>query len=363
MATPDHEIKTEAMTHPFIALDFSATRADALIGQVQAALGNGARAVNTALVLADEACGQALIDAVADWLRQELGSASVLPLPVMGREGAQARIQLLLSHQDAAPRAFGPLNDWSFDAVFGALHQTLPGLCLASVDPRMPFTPQRLQLMQEGSGAYLCGAIGAPSGTYAGPRGLHFSAETLAISHTFAGLERLAGDHRITAAEGQVIHEIDGRPALEVLKAVAGDILGRKPEQIPKFLFAAFPVSHADPGDFLARRINGMGAHSGAISVEDEVLPGMPLAFARRNGAYAKSRLEAGIAHALERFGAAPAGALYLHDQRRADDFREGEVPLVRGLLGQTPLIAGQVQGLVSHNRYYTFASQLILFG
>ena len=348
---------------PFIAHHFTATRADALIGQVQAALGNGARTFNTAIMLADEACGQALIDRVADWLRQELGSDSVLALPIVGREGAEARIQLLLSWQDEAPRAFGPLNDWSFDAVYNALHQSLPGLCLASVDPRMPFTPQRLQLMQEGSGAYLCGAIGAPSGGYAGPRGLNFSAKSLALSHTFAGLERLQGDHRITAAEGQVIHEIDGRPAMAILKEVAGDILGRKPEQIPKFLFAAFPVSDADPDDFLARRINGMGAQSGAISVEDEVLPGMPLAFARRNGAHAKQTLEAGIAKALSRFGAKPLGALYLHDQRRADDFREGEGDLVRSLLGQTPLISGQVQGLVSHNRYYTFASQLILFG
>ena len=351
------------MTNPFRALHFSASRADALIGQVQAALGNGAWQFNTAIMLVDEACGQALIDRIADWLQQELGSAAVLPLPVLGREGSQAHIQLLLSNQEVPPKAYGPLNDWSFDAVSSAMGQPMPGVCLASIDPRTPFLPERLQLMQEGSGGYLCGAISAPSGVYMGPRGLHFPACSVASSHLFAGVERLKGDHRITAAEGQVIHQIDGRPALEVLKEVAGDVLARKPEQIAKFLCAAFPVSEADPGDFLVRALNGMGAQSGTISVEDVVLPGMPLAFARRNGIHARAVLETGVPQALARFGQRPAGALYLYDQRRSDDFDGGEGALVQALLADTPLIKGQVGGLISHNRHYTFASQLVLFG
>ena len=347
------------MTIPFFTATFAASRADALIGQIKIGLGQAPVGANMALIFADEACGQALIDRLVDWLKQELGSTAVLALPLMGREGDQAQIQLLIGQADAT--GFGPLNDWSFDALDQGLPEMAAGLL--SLDPRMPFIPQRLQLLNEAGGGYLIGGVSAPSGSYRGAAGLGFALGTPLISEIFHGVERLDQEWTITAAQGQVIHEINKRPALEVLCQVAGDILARKIDQIPKFIFTAFPVSSASPTDFLVRRINGLGRHSGSFSVEDEVLPGMPLAFAKRNGPYMHSTLRAGLSATLSRAGIRPRGAIYLYDHRRAVDFSDtmGEGVLVRQILDPVPLICGAVQGVISHNRLYTLASQLIL--
>lgn len=347
------------LSQPFFTATFAATRADALIGQIQAGLGPALLSADTAVVLADEACGQALIDRIAAWLAQEMGSSAVLALLVMGREGDRAQVQIMLGQADGA--GFGPLSDWSFDTLQQAMKVEQGGSGLISVDPRMPFFPQRLQLMQEASGAYLLGAMGAPSGSYQGPCGLSFGLSTPIISQTFPGVERLAQDWVITAAEGQVIQEINQRPALDVLKEVAGEILARKLDQLPSFLYATFPVSEASPEDFLVRRINGLGRRSGSFSVEDEVLPGMPLAFARRNGPFVHQALEQGIADLLQRAGQVPRGAIYLHDHRRGADFDgAAEIALVRKVLGDIPLIHGAGQGVINHNRFYALASQLI---
>lgn len=366
------------MTNSFFAATFSANRADALIGQIQAGLAGAPLRADTALVLADEACGQALIDRVMDWLAQEIGSKAVCALPVMGREGAedqaqspgqvqgqiqgqgQAQVQVLLGQTGAA--AFGPIDDWSFDGLFSGLRAGHGGANFVAMDPRTPFFAQRLNWMHEAGEALLMGAIGAPSGTYRGPTGLCFGYDRPVIWQTFPGAERLEGDWTITAAQGQVIHEINARPALDVLKEVAGDILARKVDQIPAYLFPAFPVSAADQDDFLIRRINGLGQSSGSFSIEDEVLPGMPLAFARRNGPYAIETLGDGVTALLARAGARPRAAVFLSDQNRAQDFQAigGEAQLVRHMLGDIPLISGTVQGVINHNRLYSLASQLI---
>ncbi len=348
------------MADRFFTAIFSASRADALIGQIQAGLGAALLSADTALVLADEACGQALIDRIAAWLAQEMGREAVLALPALGREGDQAQVQIMLGQTGAS--AFGPLSDWSFDTLSQVMKAEMGGSCLVSADPRMPFFPQRLQLMQEASGAYLLGAMGAPSGSYKGPSGLSFGLGSPIIAQTFPGVERLDQDWIITAAEGQVIQEINQRPALDVLKEVAGEILARKLDQLPSFLYAAFPVSEASPEDFLVRRINGLGRRSGSFSVEDEVLPGMPLAFARRNGPFVHQTLKQGIEDLRQRAGKPPRGAIYLYDHRRSVDFEgaTGEVALVKEALGDIPLIHGAGQGVIGHNRFYALASQLI---
>ena len=349
------------LPQPFFTATFSADRADALLAQIQARMGTALLSADTAVVLADEACGQVLIDRIADWLAQELGSTAVLAFPILGREGDAAQVQLMIGSADAV--GFGPLGDWSFDAVRQALAAEPGSSCLVSVDPRMPFLPQRLQLMREASGSYLLGALGAPSGAYKGPSGLSFGLGSPVITQIFPGVERLPKDWVITAAEGQIVQEINQRPALEVLQEVAGEILARKPDQIPRFLFAAFPVSEASPEDFLVRRINGLGRRSGSFSVEDEVLPGMPLAFARRNGRFVHQALKQGVADLLQRAGQAPRGGIYFYDQHRSADFKGtvGEVAFVQEALGDIPLIHGAGQGVIDHNRFYALASQLTL--
>lgn len=350
---------TSAMTPSFFAASYSASRADALIQKMQIGVASAPPAANTGFILADEACGQALIDKVAEWLAAELGGP-VLAIPVLGSEGNEAKIQVLIGNVEAT--SFGPLNDWSFDALAEAMRtEHKVGTRLVVMDPRTPFFAQRANWIHEAGEAFLVGAMGAPSGSYRGPIGMSFGLSAPVISRTLPGVERLSGDFAITAAEGQVVHEIDSRPALDVLREVAGDILARKIEQIPSFLYTAFPVSSAEPQDFLVRRINGLGQRSGSFSIEDEVLPGMPISFARRNGAHVANTLKLGVRELLARAGSTPRAAIFLSDQRREPDFDIPEAGLVAKELGEIPLIHGTINSVISNNRLYALASQLIL--
>ena len=349
-----------AMTAPFFAASFSASRADTLIGQIQTGLSAQLPTANTGLILADEACGQAFIDKVVDWLRAELGGP-VLALPVLGQTRERAQVQVLIG--SAGTHGFGPITDWSFDGLAASLSAPAAvATRLLALDPRTPFFAQRLSWMHEAGEAYLMGAMGAPAGLYRGPSGLGFDLATPLICETFQGVERMRGAWTITAAAGQVVHEIDERPALDVLVEVAGDILARKLAQIPQVLYPTFPVAPADPDDFVVRRIDGLGQQSRSFSIDDEVLPGMPLGFARRNGKRAMQDVQAGVKNLRARAGAPPRAALYLWDQDRQVDFgdADAEVALVRTALEDVPLIAGAVRGVISHDRLYRLASQLI---
>ena len=332
-----------------------------MISQVQSGLAAAPVQADTGLLLVDEACGQVMVDRLLGWLAQELGGARVCALPVKGREAdGQARVQVLFGQ--AGAQAFGPIADWGFDSLAAALGGEDRLARFVAMDPRTPFFAQRLNWLHEAGQGALLGAMGAPMGSYLGPSGLGFGVDCPVIWQTFPGVEPRDQLYTITAAQGQVIHEIDGRPALDVLREAAGEILARKLMQIPAYLFAAFPVSPTDPHDILVRRINGLGQRSATFSIDDDVLPGMVMTFARRNGPFVAQVLKAGVANLLQRAGGRLRAAIFLSDARRAADFTNegGEVALVRHILGDVPLIEGQVTAPISHNRLYPLASQLI---
>jgi small ligand-binding sensory domain FIST len=127
---------------------------------------------------------------------------------------------------------------------------------------------------------------------------------------------RPVGDaYIITRADGNVIHELGGRPPLVRLREMAEAMSTRDQELLAQGLQLGVVIDEyrAEPGqgDFLIRGLVGADSDSGAIAVGDEIQVGQTVQFHVRDAASADEDLR----RALERESAAlggrrPAGAL-----------------------------------------------------
>jgi small ligand-binding sensory domain FIST len=129
------------------------------------------------------------------------------------------------------------------------------------------------------------------------------------------GAAPLGPELTITAAEGHVIQELAGRPALEALQHA---ILGLDPAEralVEGGLLLGIVIDGAKPdyaqGDFLVRGLLGADPEDGTIAVAAPVSAGQVVRLHARDAASADSDLRDGLALRREALGGErPAGAL-----------------------------------------------------
>jgi small ligand-binding sensory domain FIST len=119
----------------------------------------------------------------------------------------------------------------------------------------------------------------------------------------------------ITAAEGNIIHELAGRPALEKLKEVVEGMGIREQALLARGVLLGVVVEPNKPeyeqGDFLVRGLAGADAESGAIALAAEVRPGQVVRLHARDADGADRDLRDGLSLRRQALGgSAPAGAL-----------------------------------------------------
>jgi small ligand-binding sensory domain FIST len=128
------------------------------------------------------------------------------------------------------------------------------------------------------------------------------------------GCAPLGSDAVITRAEGNVVFELAGRPALERLREVVGTLSPRERQLAARGLLAGLVIDENKPeygrGDFLMRGILGADEESGAIAIGDEVRIGQTLRFHARDATSADEDLRLALSEAVAEGGAPPAGAL-----------------------------------------------------
>jgi len=124
----------------------------------------------------------------------------------------------------------------------------------------------------------------------------------------------------VTRAQGHWILEIDGRPALEVYREVAGGRLAEDLRRAADFLLAAVPVGDADlsPGNYLVRHVIGFEQKANAFAIPAGLRPGDRMAFAFRNAQAAREDLKAMLEPLA---GTASAAALYFDCCARGEAF------------------------------------------
>ncbi len=205
--------------------------------------------------------------------------------------------------------------------------------------------------------------------------GLHLSGAYRRSIGITQGCQPLGPPSRITAGDGNVILEVDDRPALEVLRSRLPGPLAGSLERLGGHLFVGLPPDPGQesiaPGEYLVRQLLGVDETRGALIVAFTVRQGEPLYFVLREGQAARDDLK----EMLKRVAApAAAGAwrfgLYFNCAARGTSLYGVpgiDTAYISSALGDLP-IAGffgnaEIAPLRGDNRLFTYTGVLALFG
>jgi len=239
---------------------------------------------------------------------------------------------------------------------------------------------------------------GAAGGVFQGGlSGVAFGEGVALASRVTQGCHPVAPQRVITAAEGNVMLELDGEPALDVLLRDTGISLDQ-PQQAMAALRATLvgltPAGSDAVGrsghfgaDVLVRHIIGLDPARNAVAIADQVEPGMRMAFCQRNPQAARAdlmRICAEIREELEPQeltvsaalaapeaggGPAPArriaGAVYVSCAGRGGPHFGGpsaELQIVRRALGDVPLVGFFASGEIARHHLYGYTGVLTVF-
>ena len=110
------------------------------------------------------------------------------------------------------------------------------------------------------------------------------------------GCQPISRPMTITRADGNLIYEIDRRPALEVFLEILKGPLREDLKRALAFVFVGLPADRArnsvEPGDYLVRNIVGGDAEKGILAVGEKVEEGERLIFTLRDSQRAREDLQ-----------------------------------------------------------------------
>jgi small ligand-binding sensory domain FIST len=241
---------------------------------------------------------------------------------------------------------------------------------------------------------------GAAGGVFRGGlSGVAFGEGVALVSRVTQGCHPVGPQRTITSAQGNVMLELDGEPALDVLLRDTGISLDQ-PQQAMSALRATLvgltPTGADAVGrsghfgaDVLVRHLIGLDPARHAVAVADQIEPGMRMAFCRRNAEAARAdlmRICAEIREELEpqeltssmaaalaapEASSAPsparriAGAVYVSCAGRGGPHFGGpsaELQIVRRALGDVPLVGFFAGGEIARDHLYGYTGVLTVF-
>ena len=198
-----------------------------------------------------------------------------------------------------------------------------------------------------------------------GLSGVLLSAQIPVISGLTQGCTPLANRHTITRADGNILAEIDGRPALDVFKEDIGEVLAKDLKRVSGYIFAGLPVPGSDTGDYLVRNLIGIDPGEKLLAIGDNLEDDVPIMFCRRDGDTAREDMLRMLADLKKRAtGEIKGGIYYTCVGRGRNQFGDNseELKMIREQLGDFPLVGFFANGEISHNRLYGYTGVLTLF-
>lgn len=242
-------------------------------------------------------------------------------------------------------------------------------------DPGNPDTPAIVAALAERvPGAFLVGGLTSSNGVNVqvadavgsgGVSGVVFDSTVPVVTGHTQGCTPIGEHHVVTACHRNVVMELDGRPALDVLKADVGEVMARKLERLGGYVFAGLPIVGSDTGDYLVRNLVGIDPEQGFVAIGDLLIEGTELMFCRRDGNSAREDMKRMLEDIATRMGAHPRGAVYVSCLGRGrHQFGENseELELVREAIGDVPLVGFFANGEIFHNRLYGYTGVLTVF-
>jgi small ligand-binding sensory domain FIST len=241
---------------------------------------------------------------------------------------------------------------------------------------------------------------GAARGVFRGGlSGVAFGENIALVSRVTQGCQPIAAQRVITAAQDNVITELDGEPALERLLADTGISLDEPQKAMARLRATLVGLTEAGAdavgrtgnfgADVLVRHIIGLDPARHGVAIADKVSEGMRMAFCQRNAQAARAdliRICAEIREELEPEEmsltaaaalAAPeaqsvpsterriAGAVYVSCAGRGGPHFGGpsaEMQIVRRALGDVPLVGFFAGGEIARHHLYGYTGVLTVF-
>jgi len=291
--------------------------------------------------------------------------------------------------QPAVAAMVGELREGSF-RVFPAIVKNLesftarhgdwiaahrPYIGLVHGDPANPFTEALVQqLAAHTSSGFLVGGLASSRGnayiyadgiTQGGLAGVLLSEQVPVMTRLSQGCSPIGPQRTITEAQRNILIELDGKPALDVLKEDIGEILARDLTRIGGYIFAGLPIAGSDTGDYLVRNLVGIDPQNKLVAIGDMVEQGGQVMFCRRDANTAREDLLRMLGAIRKGLRAPPRGGIYVSCLGRgANLFGSGsdELRLIQSELGDFPLVGFYANGEISRDRLYGYTGVLTLF-
>lgn len=279
---------------------------------------------------------------------------------------------------DDSFRVFSPiLKDLDdFTARNGDWMEThQPFLGLVHADPSNPLIEALVkQLAARIVSGFLVGGMAssrdsvylyADSVTQGGLAGVFFSQEVGIITRLSQGCAPIGPYRVITEAQRNIMIQLDGRPALDVLKEDVGEIMSRDLARLGSHIFAGLPIVGSDTGDYLVRNLVGIDPPNGLIAVGDLVEQGQRMVFCRQDIETARADFLRMLSAVVKALDGPPRGGIYISCLGRGRNlFGENseELKLIASEVGNFPLVGFYANGEISQDRLYGYTGVLTLF-
>jgi len=188
------------------------------------------------------------------------------------------------------------------------------------------------------------------------------------------GAAPLGREVTITAAEGNVIHELAGRPALEMVQLIISELSRRERGLVAGGLLIGVVIDGGKPdyerGDFLVRGVLGADAESGSLVVGTPVLPGQVVRLHARDARSADEDLHEALQLRVAALaGEPPAGALVFSCNGRGTGMfgvTDHDAEAIQSELGGAPaagfFAAGEIGPVGGRSFLHGFTATLAVF-
>ena len=249
-----------------------------------------------------------------------------------------------------------------------------PKLGLVHGDPRNPRIAALVCELAESASAFLVGGLSssrhgfeqvAGEVTQGGLSGVLFSGNVAVATGLTQGCRPIGPTHVVSAGFGNVIAELDGRVALDVLSEDCGEEMSEDFAERIASVEAAFPVAASDTGDYLVRNLIGIDAERGLLVIGEKVAAGDKIMFVRRDEGAAQEDMAQMLEQLRRRTEGAPKGGVYIACVGRGPAIfppDNREIDLIRRAFGEFPLVGFSANGEICNNRLYGYTGVLALF-
>lgn len=256
-----------------------------------------------------------------------------------------------------------------------------PILALVHGDPRNAAVSDIISVLPDVLDGYLVGGLTAlpetggrhaAPGQYAGGTtggglsGLLFSSAVPVSVGLTQGCRPLGPPHRVSSMDGDWVAGLDGKPALDALKADLGPESAAELRSLAGHIHAAVPVEGSDTKDYLVRTLMAIDPNGGRLGISSDLSEGDRLMFVRRDPAAAEEDLRRMVRRLVDRLdGKTIRGALYVSCLARGPnlfDSEAAELGILQQELGTVPLTGFFAGGEINHDRLYAYTGVLTLF-